>query len=172
MEVDAIVQTFSHEDSFKELNIEGYMNKYTTFYSTQTTHTDIFLDIHEHIYSILKTSSFTNFIHYGTQNIWYKFAVIQYGCAIFNFIHLPMILYQTYAHHMCRWYRISLFWFSSFFSVSVLYGRAGFCTVGGVMKFRQVPVYEFNEYKVERGIMEKYIKKEQFKEYLLLTSMI
>lgn len=101
-EVDAIVQTFSLEDSFKELNIEGYMNKYTTFYNTQTTHTDIFLDVHKHIYNILKTSSFTNFIHYGTQNIWYTFAVIQYGSAIFNFVHLPMILYQTYAHHMCR----------------------------------------------------------------------
>jgi hypothetical protein len=160
-EIDAILQTFFHEDSFKELNIEGYMNKYTTFYSTQTTHPDIFEDVHAHIYNILKTSSFTNFIHYGTQNIRYTFSVIEWGGAIFNFVHLPMILYYTYAHHMCRWYRLSLFWFSFFFSVSTLSGRAGFCTVRGVMKFRQVPVYEFSEYKVERGLVEKFIKKDE-----------
>ncbi|CAO3610476.1 unnamed protein product [Mucor hiemalis] len=157
-EIDAIVQTFFHEDSFKELNIEGYMNKYTTFYSTQTTHPDIFLDVHEHIYNILKTSSFTNFIHYGTQNIRYTFAVIQYGGAIFNFVHIPMILYYTFSNHMCRWYRMSLFWFSFFFAASVLSGRAGFCTIRGIMKFRQVPIYEFSEYKVERGVLEKFIK--------------
>lgn len=163
-EVDAIVQTFFHEESFKELNIEGYVNKYSTGYSTQTTHPDIFEDVHEHVYNILKTSSFPIFIHYATQNVRYTFAVIQYGGAIFNFVHLPMILYYTYAHHMCRWYRLSLFWFSFFFSVSVLSGRAGFCTVRGVMKFRQVPVYEFSEYKMERGRVEKFIKKhgEQF----------
>lgn len=157
-EIDAITLTFFHEDSFKELNLDSYLSRYVTYYSQQTTHPDIFEDAHQHIYNILKTSSFPSFIHHGTQNIRYTFYVIEWAGVIFNFLHIPVVLYYTYSHHMSRWYRLSLFWFSFFGSTSVLSGRTGFCTIRGFANFRQVPLYEFSEYKVERGTVEKFIK--------------
>lgn len=157
-EINAIALTFFHEDSFKELNLDSYLSRYVTYYSQQTTHPDIFEEAHQHIYNILKTSSFPSFIHHGTQNIRYTFYVIEWAGVIFNFLHIPVILYYTYSHYMSRWYRLSLFWFSFFGSTSVLSGRAGFCTIRGFANFRQVPLYEFSEYKVERGSVEKFIK--------------
>ncbi|CEP10558.1 hypothetical protein [Parasitella parasitica] len=157
-EIEAIILTFFHEDSFKELNLDSYLSRYVTYYSQQTTHPDIFEDVHQHIYNILKTSSFPNFIHHATQNIRYTFYVIEYAGVFFNLLHIPVVLYYTYSHHMSRWYRLSLFWFCFFFSTSLLSGRAGFCTIRGFANFRQVPLYEFSEYKVERGTVEKFIK--------------
>ncbi|GAN03825.1 hypothetical protein MAM1_0049c03280 [Mucor ambiguus] len=157
-EIDAIALTFFNEDSFKELNVDSYLSRYVTYYSQQTTHPDIFEEVHQHIYNILKTSSFPSFCHQATKNIRYTFWVIEWAGVIFNFLHIPVILYYTYSHHMSRWYRLSLFWFSFFGSTSILSGRAGFCTIRGFANFRQVPLYEFSEYKVERGSVEKFIK--------------
>ncbi|KAL7308632.1 hypothetical protein PS15m_011815 [Mucor circinelloides] len=157
-EIDAIALTFFHEDSFKELNVDSYLSRYVTYYSQQTTHPDIFEEVHQHIYNILKTSSFPSFIHHATQNIRYTFWVIEWAGVTFNLLHIPVVLYYTYSNHMSRWYRLSLFWFSFFFSTSALSGRAGFCTIRGFANFRQVPLYEFSEYKVERGSVEKFIK--------------
>jgi hypothetical protein len=157
-EINTVIQTFFHEDSFKELNIEGYMSRYIIFYGNQTTHPDVFIEAHEHIYNILKTSSFKSFIHYAVQNIRYGYNIIQYAGACFNFVHIPLILYYTFSHHLSRWYRLTLFWFTFFFAASLLSNRADFCTIRGVLNFRQVPLYELAEYDVNRGIDQDFKK--------------
>ncbi|KAI8386917.1 hypothetical protein BD560DRAFT_295646, partial [Blakeslea trispora] len=63
-EINAVLRTFFHIDSYKELNIEGWMSKHAVYYGCQTTHPEAFADVHDHIYNIMKTSSLKNFLHH------------------------------------------------------------------------------------------------------------
>ncbi|KAI8075555.1 hypothetical protein BDF21DRAFT_453615 [Thamnidium elegans] len=147
-EVDAVLRTFFHTDSFKELNIEGWMNRHAVYYGCQTTHPDVFIDVHEHIYDIMRRSSLKNFIHHALQNMRYSWVIFHYVGGFFNFLHLPAILLYTFSNHTTRWLRLLLFPFTFLFAVSILSGRAGFCTLRAAMKIRMVPIYEIDEYEI------------------------
>lgn len=145
-EVDAVLRTFFHADSFKEINIAGWMSRHAVYYGCQTTHPDVFLDVHEHIYTIMRTSSLKSFIHHALQNMRYSWIILHYVGGIFNLLHLPAILLYTFSHHTSRWMRLLLFPFTFLFAVSILSGRAGFCTIRASMKIRMIPMYEIDEY--------------------------
>lgn len=171
-EVDAVLRTFFHVDSYKELNIQGYMSRHALYYGCQTTHPDVFLDVHEHVYLIMKTSSLKNFVHYALQNMRYSWIILHYVGGFFNFLHLPMILFYTFANHMSRWYRLTLFPFTFFFAVSILSGRAGFCTIRAALKIRQVPMYEIDQYHVIQGKAEKFDMKKDIESQKNITQVI
>ncbi|OBZ89165.1 hypothetical protein A0J61_02795 [Choanephora cucurbitarum] len=158
-EVNAVLRTFFHIDSYKELNIEGWMSKHAIYYGCQTTHPEVFADVHEHIYNIMKTSSFKTFLHFALQNMRYSWIILHYVGGVFNLLHLPMILLYTFSNHTSRWYRLSLFPFTFLFSMSILSGRAGFCTIRNMFKIRQVPMYEIDQYYVIQGKMEAFDMK-------------
>ncbi|KAI8077959.1 uncharacterized protein B0P05DRAFT_543497 [Gilbertella persicaria] len=171
-EVNAVLRTFFHVDSYKELNIEGWMSKYTVFYGCQTTHPDVFVDVHEHIYQIMKTSSLKSFIHHALQNMRYSWVILHYVGGVFNFLHLPMILLYTFSNHTSRWYRLTLFPFTFLFALSILSARAAFCTIRAMMKIRMVPMYEIDQYYVVQGKMEKFDMKTDLESQKDMTSVI
>ncbi|KAI7870593.1 hypothetical protein BDF14DRAFT_1771520 [Spinellus fusiger] len=144
-EVNTVLRTFFHPDSFKELNVIGYQNRYTVHWGTRTTHPEVFEEAHQHIRQLMEKSSLKNFIHYAVQNIRYSWIMLHYMGTFFNFMHVVSVFYYTYSHHMCRWYRIAIFPFTFLFLMSLLSGRSGFCTIRGSFKFRQTPLYELDD---------------------------
>lgn len=145
-EVDAVLRTFFHTESFKELNIEGWMSRHVLYYGCQTTHPDVFIDVHEHVYNIMRTSSLNSFLNNALQNIRYSWVVLHYVQALVNLLHIPLVLYYSYSNHASRWYRLFLFPITFLFAISVLSGRIGFCTIRAALNIRMVPMYEIDEY--------------------------
>ncbi|KAI9013953.1 hypothetical protein CLU79DRAFT_381083 [Phycomyces nitens] len=143
-EVNTVLRTFFHPDSFKELNVIGYQNRYTVYWGTRTTNPEVFEDAHQHIRQLMEKSSLKNFVHHAVQNIRYSWIMLHYIGTFVNFMHVVSVFYYTYTHHMCRWYRIPIFPFTFLFLMSLLSGRSGFCTIRGSMKFRQTPLYELD----------------------------
>jgi hypothetical protein len=155
-EINAVLKTFFEPTSFKELNLDGSIIKYVMYHGRRTTHPDVFTEAFNQVRWTLEHSSLRNFFHHALQNIRYSQVVIFYSMALFNFLHIPMLLYYTYTHHMSRWWRLPVIWFAFNFVGSILTAKLGFCTVRALLGRRQVPLYELEEVEQARKSTEKH----------------
>ncbi|KAI9281694.1 hypothetical protein BC943DRAFT_382618 [Umbelopsis sp. AD052] len=154
-EINAVLKTFFESSSFKELNLDGSVMKYVRYHGRRTTHPDVFSEAFNQVRWTMEHSSLRNFFHHALQNIRYSQVVFFYATAIFNFLHLPMVLFYTYSHNMMRWWRLPLLFFTFNFIASVLVARIGFCVIRAALGRRQVPLYELEEVQQARKSTEK-----------------
>jgi Regulator of G protein signaling domain len=154
-EINAVLRTFFECSSFKELNLDGSVMKYVRYHGRRTTHPDIFSEAFKQVRWTMEHSSLRNFFHHALQNIRYSQVVFFYACAIFNLLHIPMVLFYTYSHNMMRWWRLPLLYFTFSFVISAFVARIGFCVIRGALGRRQIPLYELEEVKQARKSTEK-----------------
>lgn len=147
-EIDSVLRTFFHPDSFKELNVELYRSRFVLYNGCISTHPDIFEDVDEYIYNYMNEITLRRFLHFALQNIRYSVTFFYYALMFFPGLQAIMYCGMTYYMHAPRIYRwpvvVIAFW-SPFFLASA---RSGVCAFRAlVLKSHMIHIYELSEYK-------------------------